>query len=150
MMRLTASNFIKQLESNWLDSSDFINLHLEQCSELALEKIVGMIYKKGFAGSVKFLFLTANELLTLPENIVFLYKLRVLGLSYNNFRAFPTQLLQLEALSRLWLDNNRIKELPCKIKNMPKLECIKLENNPIEFLPQLGEITLDIKYTQNT
>ncbi|MDR2948602.1 MAG: leucine-rich repeat domain-containing protein [Prevotella sp.] len=74
---------------------------------------------------------TEGNINTIPNNIIKLNKLEILGLSNNNINSIPDELYSLESLQNLSIYGNKLKKISPKICNMKSLKYIHLDRNLI-------------------
>ncbi|MBE9234278.1 GTP-binding protein, partial [Cuspidothrix issatschenkoi LEGE 03284] len=79
------------------------------------------------------LYLRNNQLTTLPEAIAQLSNLSVLDLRNNQLTTLPEAIAQLSNLSRLYLSNNQLTTLPEAIKQLSQLETLDLRGNQLNI-----------------
>lgn len=90
-----------------------------------------------FIGELKELeeiYLFKNKVETTPPSLSRLTKLRNIVLSNNSLTSFP-DLVNLKNLELLDLSNNKIEKLPPEIMTLSKLRFLYLDNNNIESIP---------------
>ena len=85
---------------------------------------------------LKELYLSNNEIFSIPDSIGSLFLLRELDLSYNNIRNIPESLENLHNLKILDISYNNIKELPEFFNNIPSLEILVCVGNDIKGAPR--------------
>lgn len=79
--------------------------------------------------------LKGNYLVSLPERMGNLHRLKCLDLSDNRISSLPSSVGNLPALRILKLDGNEIgRDLPPNIANLKNLERLNLSRNPLQFL----------------
>ena len=76
-----------------------------------------------------------NKLEFLPKTIHLLSSLTELYLSSNNLRTLPNEITQLKNLKILYLRNNKLEKLPTSIELMQSLEVLDISLNNLQNLP---------------
>ncbi|WP_190240910.1 COR domain-containing protein [Nostoc sp. 'Peltigera membranacea cyanobiont' 210A] len=91
------------------------------------------------------LYLSDNQLSSLPPEISQLSNLTKLYLSDNQLSSLPPEISQLSNLRWLYLDNNQLSSLPSEISQLSNLTKLSLHNNQLSSLPpeisQLSNLT---------
>uniref|UniRef100_A0A8C9W458 Leucine-rich repeat-containing protein 40 n=1 Tax=Scleropages formosus TaxID=113540 RepID=A0A8C9W458_SCLFO len=84
-----------------------------------------------------------NLLVSLPEELEALSKLRSIILSFNRFKVFPNVLYQIRSLETILISNNQVGSVdPIKLKGLERLSTLDLQNNDImQVPPELGNCT---------
>lgn len=81
--------------------------------------------------------LNGNRLEDVPKSMLIrMTRLRVLSLARNRLYQFPWADLRLPALEELDLEANQLAECPAKIVHFPRLRSLNLSKNQIEHLPR--------------
>ncbi|XP_075456386.1 leucine-rich repeat-containing protein 10 [Ascaphus truei] len=89
------------------------------------------------------LYLSDNNLNTLPPELELLQNLQILALDFNNFKVLPQVVCSLKQLYILYLGNNRLKDLPQEMSFLKNLQTLWIESNYLTHLPVvLCELTL--------
>ena len=87
------------------------------------------------------LFLHHNALPNLPMPLCGLPNLQILWLSSNQITEVPSEIKNLKSLKRLHLDHNLIDVFPAGICELTQLEILYLNHNQIKFIPDsIGKI----------
>ncbi|XP_073506795.1 leucine-rich repeat-containing protein 10 [Phyllobates terribilis] len=81
------------------------------------------------------LYLSDNNLSSLPPELELLQNLQILALDFNNFRVLPPVVCNLKQLSILYLGNNRIRDLPQEVNYLKNLHTLWIESNYLTYLP---------------
>ena len=103
--------------------------------------------------SLTTLFLSNNELTSLPESFGKLSSLQRLVLSENNLDSLPKSFTNLSSLKELLINENRLTALPDDIGKLTLLEELNAEHNRLSSIPEsIGRLTnlttLDISHNQ--
>eukprot|EP00002_Diphylleia_rotans_P020019 TRINITY_DN387_c0_g1_i5.p1 TRINITY_DN387_c0_g1~~TRINITY_DN387_c0_g1_i5.p1 ORF type:complete len:736 (+),score=91.67 TRINITY_DN387_c0_g1_i5:1344-3551(+) len=85
---------------------------------------------------LKYLNLSRNEIVFLPECLSRLRNLLNLDFSSNKVTHFPVFILQMTRLEVLSFRDNKIQYVPMSLANMSSLKSVSLELNPILNIPQ--------------
>ena len=83
------------------------------------------------------LWLTHNELATLPPEIGQLGALRNLYIEHNELTGFPSEITQMERLWVLHAGHNLFEEIPMELSQMEILILLHLNNNKIHHIPEV-------------
>lgn len=99
------------------------------------------------------LYLSDNNLSSLPAELQNLRKLQLLALDFNCFEELPAAVCKLPQLSILYLGNNRLYYLPRELRALKELSTLWLETNCFTVFPEvLCELpnlkTLHLGYNQ--
>ncbi|XP_053321519.1 leucine-rich repeat-containing protein 10 [Spea bombifrons] len=81
------------------------------------------------------LYLSDNNLNTLPPELELLQKLQILALDFNNFKVLPQVVCSLKQLYILYLGNNRLRDLPPELSYLKNLQTLWIECNYLTQLP---------------
>lgn len=84
---------------------------------------------------LRYLDLTGNALLELPECVCQMSELEWLGLNFNQLRELPEEIGQLTRLQRLYLRGNSLKALPSSIGTLDEMLELDLAGNQINIIP---------------
>jgi hypothetical protein len=106
--------------------------NLKNLSALKLEKI---FFALGKLNVLKELYLSYNNLKTIPDGVRRVKSLEVLRLNNNELEELPEAIGYLENLVWLILNDNKIKELPESIGRLRLLEELHLDHNQLVELP---------------
>jgi len=88
------------------------------------------------------LFLSVNQLSLLPVEIWQLTNLTKLSLSRNQFSSLPAEIGQLKNLTELFLSDNQLSSLPAEIGQLTNLTKVSLFDNRLTTLPaELWQLT---------
>ncbi|XP_040019461.2 leucine-rich repeat-containing protein 10 [Gasterosteus aculeatus] len=83
------------------------------------------------------LYLSDNNLSTLPAEVQGLKKLQLLALDFNCFEELPAAVCRLPQLSILYLGNNKLYSLPGELSQLKELNTLWLETNCFTVFPQV-------------
>ncbi|KAM9854714.1 leucine-rich repeat-containing protein 10 [Aulostomus maculatus] len=83
------------------------------------------------------LYLSDNNLSSLPAELQGLKKLQLLALDFNCFEEFPSAVCRLPQLSTLYLGNNRLYHLPKELRELKELSTLWLETNCFTVFPKV-------------
>ncbi|XP_068170054.1 leucine-rich repeat-containing protein 10 [Antennarius striatus] len=83
------------------------------------------------------LYLSDNNLSSLPTEIQSMKKLQLLALDFNCFEELPTAVCRLPQLSILYLGNNRLYHLPRELRELKELNTLWLETNCFTVFPKV-------------
>uniref|UniRef100_UPI00398F1759 leucine-rich repeat-containing protein 10 n=1 Tax=Pristiophorus japonicus TaxID=55135 RepID=UPI00398F1759 len=83
------------------------------------------------------LYLSNNNLRTLPPEFHLLGCLQILALDFNRFKELPRVVCRLRQLSILYLGNNHLSDLPAELSSLPDLKTLWIESNCFEQIPQV-------------
>lgn len=83
------------------------------------------------------LYLSDNNLSSLPAELQGLKKLQLLALDFNCFEELPAAVCRLPQLSILYLGNNRLYSLPGELRELKDLNTLWLETNCFTVFPQV-------------
>ncbi|KAM8974726.1 LOW QUALITY PROTEIN: leucine-rich repeat-containing protein 10 [Pelodytes ibericus] len=81
------------------------------------------------------LYLSDNNLNTLPPELELLQNLQILALDFNNFKVLPQVVCSLKQLYILYLGNNRLRDLPPELSFLNNLQTLWIESNYLTQLP---------------
>jgi len=109
---------------------DFLNF--KTLSALKWEKIFALL---GKLPALKWLYLSHNNLKTIPNGVRRIKSLEVLKLDHNELEEVPETIGDLEKLIWLILNNNKIRTLPESIGKLQLLEELRLDHNKLKELP---------------
>ena len=126
---------------------DFIDLN-ENLSEVEPLEIG---FQEWTDGRIEYLFLSYNQLTTLPEGIGDLSSLVRLYLQENQLTTIPESIGNLSSLEYLYLNDNQLTTLPESIGNLTSLVRLYLYVNQLTTLPEsIGNLSsLDWLYSDN-
>ena len=98
--------------------------------------------------SLECLWVSHNNLSSIPSQIDQLTNLKELFLHHNSLSALPTPICGLHQLQILWLSSNLISEVPLAITQLKSLKRLHLDHNHIKVFPEgLCELTqLEVVY----
>lgn len=99
------------------------------------------------------LYLSDNNLSSLPAELQGLRKLQLLALDFNCFEELPAAVCRLPQLSILYLGSNRLWRLPGELRDLKELSTLWLETNCFDVFPtvvcELSNLkTLHLGYNQ--
>uniref|UniRef100_A0A3Q2V3A6 Leucine rich repeat containing 10 n=1 Tax=Haplochromis burtoni TaxID=8153 RepID=A0A3Q2V3A6_HAPBU len=83
------------------------------------------------------LYLSDNNLSSLPAEVQSLRKLQLLALDFNCFEELPLAICRLPQLSILYLGNNRLYHLPVELRELRELSTLWLETNCFTVFPKV-------------
>ncbi|XP_060695715.1 leucine-rich repeat-containing protein 10 [Hemiscyllium ocellatum] len=83
------------------------------------------------------LYLSNNNLSSLPAELQLLGRLQILALDFNRFRELPAAVCRLRQLSILYLGNNSLCDLPAELGALADLKTLWIECNCFERVPQV-------------
>ncbi|KAF3689040.1 Leucine-rich repeat-containing protein 10 [Channa argus] len=83
------------------------------------------------------LYLSDNNLSSLPIELQGLRKLQLLALDFNCFEELPAAVCRLPQLSILYLGNNRLYRLPRELRDLKELNTLWLETNCFTVFPKV-------------
>ncbi|XP_032378724.1 leucine-rich repeat-containing protein 10 [Etheostoma spectabile] len=83
------------------------------------------------------LYLSDNNLSSLPDELQGLKKLQLLALDFNCFEELPVVVCRLPQLSILYLGNNRLYSLPRELRELKELSTLWLETNCFTVFPKV-------------
>ena len=118
------------LKDGYAKRIDFLNF--KTLPALKWKKVFALF---GKLTALRWLFLSHNNLKTIPESIRCLKSLEVLKLDYNELEELPEAIGDLEKLVWLILNNNKIRTLPESIGNLQLLEELHVNRNQLKELP---------------
>ncbi len=125
------------IKGNYVKEIDFLNF--KNLSSLKWKKIFALL---GNLTALKWLFLTQNNLKTVPESVGRIISLEILKLNHNELEEIPEVIGNLQSLVMLILNNNKIKVVPESIGKLRLLEELYLDHNKLVELPNsIGNIT---------
>ncbi|KAE8615574.1 hypothetical protein XENTR_v10008554 [Xenopus tropicalis] len=146
----TMGNIIKGIIA-FIPSKTCQNYLLGELEEMPVDKMVDLSSKHlrrfplrvcAFTELVK-LYLSDNNLNTLPPELELLQSLQILALDFNNFKVLPQVVCTLKQLSILYLGNNRLRDLPPELCFLKNLQTLWIESNYFTHLPVVVcELTL--------
>lgn len=84
---------------------------------------------------LRYLNLSKNKLVSLPDFIADLMELKTIDLTKNEFISFPIQLCKMKQLQKIHLSRNKIDMIPTCIGYISELRVLDLWDNPINSLP---------------
>ncbi|KAG0275528.1 hypothetical protein BGZ95_008676 [Linnemannia exigua] len=82
------------------------------------------------------LFLSSNQLMTVPMHVFELHNLSVLSLRNNNIKTIPPEIGLLYNLVELSIGGNLLEHLPAQITLLPKLHILTIHPNPFMTCPE--------------
>uniref|UniRef100_A0A8C4ZV40 Disease resistance R13L4/SHOC-2-like LRR domain-containing protein n=1 Tax=Gadus morhua TaxID=8049 RepID=A0A8C4ZV40_GADMO len=88
-------------------------------------------------GELVKLYLSDNNLNSLPPEVQSLRKLQLLALDFNCFDELPEVVCRLTHLNILYLGNNRLYRLPRELEDLKELNTLWLETNCFTQFPQV-------------
>lgn len=88
-------------------------------------------------GELVKLYLSNNNLSSLPAELQGLKKLQLLALDFNCFEELPAAVCRLPQLNILYLGNNRLCQLPRELKELKELNTLWLETNCFAVFPEV-------------
>jgi Leucine-rich repeat (LRR) protein len=83
---------------------------------------------------ITYLYLSFQNLTTIPKEISYIINLQILNISHNNLTTIPAEIGNLINLQDLNLYNNKITTLPIEITNIRNVKVFYV-GNPIEYIP---------------
>ncbi|XP_008285334.1 leucine-rich repeat-containing protein 10 [Stegastes partitus] len=83
------------------------------------------------------LYLSDNNLSSLPAELQGLKKLQLLALDFNCFEELPAAVCRLPQLTILYLGNNRLYRLPRELRQLKELSTLWLETNCFTVFPKV-------------
>ncbi|XP_069760194.1 leucine-rich repeat-containing protein 10 [Narcine bancroftii] len=83
------------------------------------------------------LYLSNNNLRSLPPELHLLGCLQVLALDFNRFKELPQAVCRLRQLSALYLGNNDLSDLPAELSSLTELKTLWMEGNCFEQIPRV-------------
>ncbi|XP_032894048.1 leucine-rich repeat-containing protein 10 [Amblyraja radiata] len=83
------------------------------------------------------LYLSNNNLRSLPPELHLLSCLQILALDFNHFKEVPQVISRLRQLSCLYLGNNYLCDLPAELSSLPDLKTLWIEGNCFEQIPRV-------------
>lgn len=130
--RQPAGNQVSELPHTFSNLTDLISLllHFNRFTEFPPVICESM-------HSVQQLYLTCNQITSLPEDISRLQELDTLGLAGNRLSSLPESIGTLTALTKLYVGdngvqyNNFVSILPLSITRLTQLDVLDLRHNPI-------------------
>jgi len=81
------------------------------------------------------LWIGSNKLTSLPETIINMSNLSILGVDTNQITHLPPNMDKMESLSAIFADYNQITHLPVELSNITDLRALLVSNNPLEDVP---------------
>ncbi|XP_068129754.1 leucine-rich repeat-containing protein 10 [Hyperolius riggenbachi] len=127
----------------FIPSDSCQNYLLGELEEMPIDKMVDLSSMQlrrfplkvcAFTELIK-LYLSDNNLASLPPELELLQKLQILALDFNNFKVLPPAVCTLKQLSILYLGNNRLKDLPQELSLLKNLQTLWMETNHFTHLP---------------
>lgn len=88
-------------------------------------------------GELVKLYLSDNNLSSLPAELQGLRKLQLLALDFNCFEELPAAVCRLPQLSILYLGSNRLWRLPGELRDLKELSTLWLETNCFHVFPEV-------------
>ncbi|GAC1693634.1 MAG: hypothetical protein PVS3B1_32300 [Ktedonobacteraceae bacterium] len=85
--------------------------------------------------ALQVLFLSYNQLTSIPSEIGSLSALQSLSLNNNQLTSIPSEIASLSALQSLDLNNNQLTSIPSEIGSLSVLQRLSLDNNPLRTPP---------------
>src|ERR1700677_4127745 len=90
---------------------------------------------------IRELYLSYNQLQSIPKEIGLLTMLQTLSLSNNQLQSIPKEIGLLTMLQTLSLNNNKLKSIPKEIGQLTRLQALSLSNNRLQTIPkELGQL----------
>ncbi|XP_014830520.1 PREDICTED: leucine-rich repeat-containing protein 10-like [Poecilia mexicana] len=83
------------------------------------------------------LYLSDNNLSSLPDELQGLRNLQLLALDFNCFEELPAAICRLHQLTILYLGNNRLHRLPRELRELKELNTLWLETNCFTDFPKV-------------
>ncbi|XP_059834445.1 leucine-rich repeat-containing protein 10 [Hypanus sabinus] len=83
------------------------------------------------------LYLSNNNLSSLPPELHLLNCLQILALDFNRFKELPQVVCRLRQLSALYLGNNYLSDLPAELSSLAELKTLWIEGNCFEEVPRV-------------
>ena len=89
------------------------------------------------------LYLSYNQLQSIPKELGQLASLQKLYLCNNQLQTIPKELGQLARLQRLYLSNNQLHIIPKELGQLASLQELYLDNNQLQSIPkELGQLSM--------
>ena len=85
--------------------------------------------------NLQYLFLSSNEITSLPDSIGNISALQELDLSYNQLNSLPDSLTNITGLRELSLSYNQLSSLPENLGNINSLQLLNVSGNQLTSLP---------------
>src|ERR1700677_1205753 len=100
---------------------------------------------------IRELYLSYNQLQSIPKEIGLLTMLQTLSLSNNQLQSIPKEIGQLTMLQGLYFSNNQLQTIPKEIGQLTMLQRLDLNDNQLRTIPkEIGQLTmLRILYLDN-
>ncbi|XP_072511459.1 leucine-rich repeat-containing protein 10 isoform X2 [Notamacropus eugenii] len=141
---LKMGNTIRALIA-FVPTNECQNYLLGDLQEMPLDKMVDLssnqlrrlpLHVCSFKELVK-LYLSDNNLDSLPWELEQLQNLQILALDFNNFKVLPPVVCTLKQLCILYLGNNKLRDLPLELSLLQNLKTLWIENNCLTQLPEV-------------
>ncbi len=116
----------------------FKNNQLQTISENALHK------------EIRWLILTNNQLMSLPNSLGNCYNMQKLALAGNQLTHLPTSLSNCKNLGLLRISANQLTQFPNWLLNMPKLSWLAFAGNPFCYKPTIETNLTEIHWNDLT
>ena len=122
--------------------SSFAGLTALQRLYLSMNNLSSLPESFGGLTGLKVLWLEWNELSSLPESFSRLTELEILAIPNNELSSLPETFGSLTALQKLNLDGNKLSSLPESFKRLTRLKDLSLHSNELGSLPKtFGNLT---------
>src|SRR5271154_4318618 len=99
-------------------------------------------YRKDINRIDKELYLSYNQLQSIPSDIGQLNMLHTLYLHNNQLQSIPPELGQLKMLQTLYLNNNQLQSIPTDLGQLNMLRALYLDNNQLKLVPENINISI--------